>query len=250
MPQRQTPPQPPANPRRRPGPAVPTGWIWLVLLAMVLLALWFAGSDTANLPYIDYSDFLKLVAGKDLKHVTFVGADRIVGEVNDVDHLPDTITNQDKFREHLSHGKFQVSRIEHTELDKLLEELHKGNIDFTQEAEKWAWLGPLTVLLLPALLLLGFLFLFILPRMRDPLGGSFLSNYIKSPARRYERSKMRVTFEDVADMESAKGELQEVVDFLRGPEKFNRLGGTNPQGRFVGRAAGHRENPAGSRLCW
>src|SRR5207245_4158478 len=83
---------------------------------------------------------------------------------------------------------------------------------------------------LPFLLILGIFFLFILPRFRDPLGGSFLSNYIKSPARRYERSKMRVTFEDVADMQNAKSELQEVVDFLRSPEKFQRLGAQVPKG--------------------
>jgi len=82
---------------------------------------------------------------------------------------------------------------------------------------------------LPFLLLLGVLF-FLLPRFRDPLGGSFLSNYIKSPARRYERSKMRVTFDDVAGMQNAKSELQEVVEFLKSPEKFQRLGAVVPKG--------------------
>jgi cell division protease FtsH len=85
------------------------------------------------------------------------------------------------------------------------------------------------MMLLPAVLLL-LLLLFLLPRFRDPMGGGFLSSYIKSPARRYERNKMRVTFEDVADMENAKRELQEVVDFLRSPEKFQRLGAQIPKG--------------------
>src|SRR5262249_57910240 len=58
----------------------------------------------------------------------------------------------------------------------------------------------------------------------------FLSNYIKSPAKRYERSKMRVTFDDVAGMQNAKGELQEIVEFLRNPEKFARLGAVVPKG--------------------
>jgi len=84
--------------------------------------------------------------------------------------------------------------------------------------------------LLTTMILLAILFLFVLPRFRDPLGGGFLSNYVKSPARRYERSKGRITFEDVADMESAKSELQEVVDFLRSPDKFQRLGAQVPKG--------------------
>jgi cell division protease FtsH len=86
------------------------------------------------------------------------------------------------------------------------------------------------MMLLPALLLLGVFIFFFLPRIRDPLGGSFLNNYIKSPARRYERNKARVTFDDVADMENAKSELQEVVEFLRSPDKFQRLGAQVPKG--------------------
>src|SRR5213595_2908932 len=66
--------------------------------------------------------------------------------------------------------------------------------------------------------------------MRDPLGGGFLSSYIKSPAKRYDKSKMRTTFEDVANMISAKSELQEIVDFLKSPEKFQRLGAQIPKG--------------------
>src|SRR5207253_4467155 len=85
------------------------------------------------------------------------------------------------------------------------------------------------IMLMPGVLLLG-LFLFLTTRFRGPRGGGFLSSYIKSPAKRYERSKMRVTFDDVADMQSAKGELQEVVDFLRSPEKFQRLGAQVPKG--------------------
>src|SRR5262249_59514178 len=65
---------------------------------------------------------------------------------------------------------------------------------------------------------------------RDPLGGGFLSNYVKSPAKRYDKTKMRVTFEDVANMTSAKSELQEIVDFLKSPEKFQRLGAQIPKG--------------------
>src|SRR5213076_1804244 len=105
----------------------------------------------------------------------------------------------------------------------------KEPLEIIREEEHFGWLAPLLMMLLPAVLLLG-LFLFLLPRFRDPMGGGFLSSYIKSPAKRYERSKMRVTFDDVADMQNAKGELQEVVDFLRSPEKFQRLGAQIPKG--------------------
>src|SRR5204863_7808653 len=77
--------------------------------------------------------------------------------------------------------------------------------------------------------------LILLPRFRDPLGGGFMNSYIKSPARRYDKNKGRVSFEDVADMKSAKYELQEVVEFLKSPEKFQRLGAQIPKGiLFIG----------------
>src|SRR5207253_8198537 len=107
----------------------------------------------------------------------------------------------------------------------------------TTEPDFLPWLGPVLMMILPAALLL-LLFFFLLPRFRDPLGGGFLSNYIKSPAKRYDKSKMRVTFEDVADMQSAKGELQEIVEFLKSPEKFQRLGAVVPKGVLLVGAPG------------
>src|SRR6266702_2267418 len=100
MPPRQTPPTPPGTPRRRPGPAVPTGWVWLILLAMVLMALWFTAGEAASLSPIDYSDFYKLITDKKISRVTFVGNDKIMGEVKDANNLPTTISNPDEFRKH------------------------------------------------------------------------------------------------------------------------------------------------------
>src|SRR5208337_4279697 len=73
-------------------------------------------------------------------------------------------------------------------------------------------------------------FFLILPRFRDPLGSNFLNNYIRSPAKRFDKTKMRTTFEDVADMTNAKFELQEIVEFLKNPEKFQKLGAQVPKG--------------------
>jgi cell division protease FtsH len=62
------------------------------------------------------------------------------------------------------------------------------------------------------------------------MGGGFLTSYTRSPAKRYEKGKGRVTFEDVAGMENAKRELAEVVDYLKEPAKFTRLGARVPKG--------------------
>src|SRR5439155_20981017 len=129
-------------------------------------------------------------------------------------------------------GKFNVSLPPANDRQPFADDIYKrdAEVKITFEEDHGAWVGPLLTTLLMTMILLGILFLFVLPRFRDPLGGGFLSNYVKSPARRYERSKGRITFEDVADMESAKSELQEVVDFLRSPDKFQRLGAQVPKG--------------------
>ena len=61
-------------------------------------------------------------------------------------------------------------------------------------------------------------------------GGGFLSNFSRSTAKRYEPSEMPVTFKDVAGLEGVKADLQEIVDFLRDPTKFQKLGGRVPKG--------------------
>src|SRR5207245_1526504 len=115
----------------------------------------------------------------------------------------------------------EVTKELNAKLDKLIEQ--NPDLKVNWEEERFGWVGPVLMLLLPVGLLLA-LFFILLPRFRDPLGGGFLSNYIKSPAKRYDRTKMRVTFDDVADMQNAKSELQEIVEFLKSPEKFTRLG--------------------------
>jgi cell division protease FtsH len=80
------------------------------------------------------------------------------------------------------------------------------------------------------LLVIGAIF-FMLRRSRDSLfGGGGILGFSKSPARKYEQGDRRVTFNDVAGLEGVKAELQEIVEFLKNPKKFQRLGGRVPKG--------------------
>jgi cell division protease FtsH len=205
---------------------MPGGWVWLVLIATVVVMLFFVEGNAR--PTIDYTDFTQLLRGHWLKGAEFAGSDRLNGEIV---RTPDRPLPGEVERKLRGGTKFQVLLPPGVDKDgKLTDELDKANVRVTREEERSAWILPALVYLLPLVLFLGLFFFVLMPRFRDPLGGSFLSNYIKSPARRYERSKMRVTFDDVADMENAKGELQEIVDFLRSPEKFQRLGAQVPKG--------------------
>ena len=81
----------------------------------------------------------------------------------------------------------------------------------------------------PTLLLVG---LFVLLARRAAAGGGMgaLGNFGRSQARRVDPEKIRVTFDDVAGIDEAKAELTEIVDFLRTPERYGRLGGRMPHG--------------------
>ena len=223
-------PPPTGKPRRRPAPGLGGNLIWVVVLG--LLVAWFIFNAPTGGGTIEWGEFWTLLEHNKLKKAVVIGNDRISGEFNDLENLPEPAKSsiQKKLG---ARTKFTVERIhieDYGDLAKRLQEqAAKNGMQLSQEADHFAWLQPLLVIILPAVVLLA-LFLFLLPRFRDPLGGGFLSNYIKSPARRYERSKLRITFDDVAGMQNAKSELQEVVEFLRAPEKFQRLGAVVPKG--------------------
>ena len=88
------------------------------------------------------------------------------------------------------------------------------------------WLGSMA---LTTLALFAFA-LFMMRRARDQFDGGILGNFVKNPARRHDKTKQKTTFDEVAGLENAKSELQEIVEFLKNPDKFKRLGGRIPKG--------------------
>jgi len=107
------------------------------------------------------------------------------------------------------------------------------------EPDFWAnWSGILFALV--PILLLGLFFFFILRQAQG--AGNQAFSFGKSKARMFTGDRPTVTFADVAGSEEAKQELQEVVEFLKEPQKFAALGA---QGRAAGRPARHRQDPHG-----
>ncbi len=202
--------------------------MWLVLLVIMALVLYLALNQTGGVQ-IEYSEFLQLLDSKHVQKVTVIGNSRIVGELN---QDPSDIANLDKNLQKKLHGREFTTSFPQGDkglLDDLRERAKKGQFQYVTR-EEGSWVSMFLWTVLPAVVLLAIFFFFLLPRFRDPLGGGFLTNYVKSPARRYEKTKNRVTFDDVADMQHAKYELQEMVEFLRNPEKFRRLGAEVPKG--------------------
>jgi len=103
-----------------------------------------------------------------------------------------------------------------------------ANYSATEPSDNTGYM--LGVYLLVTVLLFGAIWV-MFRRTRDQvLGGGLLTGFAKSPARRYEAGESRVTFNDVAGLEGVKHELEEVVEFLKNPAKFRKLGGRVPKG--------------------
>jgi len=237
LPPQTTPPGP-----KRASPLLPGGWVALVVLFTVLAVFYFANNTPRE---ISYSQFSTLVDKGDVKSITLIGNDRLEGEVRDTNSEavkslePDVKLSNGKFSVNLPHTNDQQTLINQWEKadTHYLEVLKKEKPNDTlpeklsiKKRDDNAWVGTVFINFLVIGILIAFLVFFFLPRIRDPMGGGFLSSYTRSPAKRYEKGKGRVTFEDVAGMENAKGELSEIVDYLKEPAKFTRLGARVPKG--------------------
>src|SRR5260370_41133165 len=117
MPSRQPPP-PAGQPRRRQGPIMPSGWLWLALLGMGMLMI-YMWEYTTNNPVIVYSDLLNLVEAKQVSKVTFVsGEEKILGELKDSWEVPPTIKNAEEFKKNVRTKAFVTNLPPHYETER------------------------------------------------------------------------------------------------------------------------------------
>jgi cell division protease FtsH len=116
----------------------------------------------------------------------------------------------------------------------LVAELEAANVKFTGSVEN-TWLSTLLSWILPTLLFVG-VWMFVMRRMSGTQGGLLAVG--KSKAKVYVQHSTGVTFDDVAGIDEARSELMEIVDFLKAPERYQRLGGKIPKGVLIVGAPG------------
>jgi cell division protease FtsH len=237
--------RPPQEPSRRPttngrkpngtGGSPTPPWIWVFLILLVALIAYVV-SGTKNETAVTFSPwFLEQVKNDNIE--SLVTDDLVVhGKLRRETpyHSGEAGTQAVKVT------KFTTSFLAKEQITPVINELmNRKNPDGTDkkletpriEGTPTQGAGGLVwfTLLVPTI---GFVLLIYLMmrRARDQFDGGILGNFVKSQAKRHDKSKQRTTFEEVAGLENAKAELQEIVDFLKSPEKFQRLGGRIPKG--------------------
>ncbi|MGH8336602.1 MAG: ATP-dependent metallopeptidase FtsH/Yme1/Tma family protein, partial [Gammaproteobacteria bacterium] len=181
-------------------------WVALGVLALALFQVLNTASRHQQGAPIGYSEFLNEISSGNVSHVTITG-NRIVGSRKDNSEFS-TVKDDDP---------------------KLVDRLREKDVRFEYKLTDDELPSIMSVLVswFPVLLLLA-VWAFFMRQMQSGSGRAM--GFGKSRAKLLTERHGRVTFEDVAGVDEAKSDLEEIVDFLRDPQKFQRLGGRIPKG--------------------
>jgi cell division protease FtsH len=209
---------------------IPNWLLMLAILVVAMLALRFPLAPGEPVIDISYSAFKQLLANEQVESVTLHG-NNIEGELVAAEELGPTQQLASRF----------TTRVPGFGDDELLGQLEEKGVQIEVAEEEIS--NPLVsflIALLPWVIFFGFFYWLMRQARRNVIGGiggqSELRKFLQPPVEQAERP--RVTFDDVAGQENAKREVTELVDFLRDPERFTKLGAEVPRGVLLMGAPG------------
>lgn len=223
-------------------------WVYLIIVA-ILLAMWMFGGSAMPVDEVDDATFNKMVVNKEIEKAEYVKRDNCVRVYLKKEAISAN-SDYEKLRENLDgpHYFYNITDFQvfdnnlHRVKTRAIENqlaadstLAKSDIEDSYDfpikqdiSENWGreliwWIFPILI------------FVFFLYTMRSARGGggNSLFNIGKSKAQLFDNKQQNISFKDVAGLEGAKYEVEEIVDFLKNPKKYTQLGGKIPKGALL-----------------
>jgi cell division protease FtsH len=179
--------------------------LWLVITMMMIMLYNLFNQKHLAETNINYSEFLSMVESERIAEVVLQGQELYVTDVN--------------------HNRYKAYAPQDADLIRILRQ--KGISISAKPPTESPWYMNVLVSWFPMIVLIG-VWIFFMKQMQS--GGGKALSFGKSRARLMSDQSEKVTFEDVAGIDEAKEELEEIIEFLRDPKKFTRLGGRIPKG--------------------
>jgi cell division protease FtsH len=192
--------------------------LWIVLLIIVVFALSQLSENRQTVAKLGFQDFKEQLEANNVKSVDVMKTDNEMF-VFDV-RLDRPVRNQKQM-------KFNYDPALYGSFEAFTQEMRQQGVqpDLRQQDNLWS---AILLQVLPLLLIIGVFWFFMFRHMQG--GNNKALSFGKSRARLVNHSDKVVTFNDVAGVDEAKEELQEIIEFLKDPKKFSRLGGKIPKG--------------------
>lgn len=199
--------------------------IFFVFILIYFLGTLFLRNFNDNSTGIPYSEFKQQVSQKKITSVTIKGQG-ITGKFR-------TPYKKVEGKDTASFNYFSTTMPDIKD-PGMLKSLENNNVTIKAEEESNGWISYLLIMGIPWLLIIGY-FVFMNKKVKDKMGnggmmGGGFFGIGKSRAKRFKKQKVKVTFDDVAGLDSAKTDLKEIIEYLKTPEKFSKLGADIPKG--------------------